>query len=120
VPIPHGGIPAAARATGFDDRFHFWIGASGRRYLFTAVAADALAHFRDVVVLVAERRPHGAPVGRSVFVTDGEGASREAMFAESGVKPSEAALFVHLLADTPDARRAVAADLSAISAEQAA
>src|SRR5258708_4069122 len=55
--------PEPARNAGFGDRFRYWRGASGRRYLFSLVPADALPDFRSVVVMVAEHLADGRLIG---------------------------------------------------------
>jgi hypothetical protein len=106
-----------AQAAGLDARFHFWRGASGRRYLFTEVAPENLRHFENVVVLLAEVTRKGQPVAASATVIEarlfeGAGLFRE-LAGSSRLRP-----FVHFLATTPRARRAVVSDLAAVESER--
>jgi hypothetical protein len=99
--------PEPARNAGFGDRFRYWRGASGRRYLFSLVPADALPDFRSVVVMIAERLADGRLVGRAL-IDVGEAGCREALRFTPGETP-----FVHFLALTRDARRRLIEDLAA-------
>lgn len=117
--ISADGTPGVALAAGLDARFHFWRGSSGRRYLFTEVAPENLRHFENVVVLLAEVTRTGRPIAASAAVIEarlfeGAGLFRE-LAASSRLRP-----FVHFLATTPRARRAVVSDLAAVESERLA
>lgn len=56
------GTPKTARSLGLGDGFRYWRGASGRRYLFSAVPADALDDLMDVVVILAAEPASGEPI----------------------------------------------------------
>src|SRR6185312_3640984 len=45
-PLLSDAQPSLAERAGFGDRFHYWRGRSGRRYLFTAVSAATVEDFR--------------------------------------------------------------------------
>ncbi len=96
-----GGAPGAAAAIGLADRFRYFIGASGRRYLFTAVDATAVTDFADAVVVLLMR--------------DGELRVLESarVASERLGTPEGALAFVHLLSITAGQRRAVLDDLTA-------
>jgi len=103
------GAPAVAVEAGCPSRFHVWQGASGRRYLFTEVEQEALAHFRDVVVLLADRSGDGAlAVGRLTLLD----ANTDLRALLRDVVGRRRMVLVHLLARTPLARRAAIDDLS--------
>src|SRR5690242_1712853 len=93
--------PVPVRDAGFGDRFRYWRGVSGRRYLFSLVPADALGDFRSVVVLVAGHLADGRLVGRTL-IDIGDAGCREPLRLNPGEKP-----FVHFLAAAGDARRRV-------------
>ncbi|MBP0573580.1 hypothetical protein J8J40_23055, partial [Mycobacterium tuberculosis] len=80
----------------FGERFRYWYGASGRRYLFSKVTAADVTDSTDAIVLVA-----GADPDRPVFV--GTTAPRQT--------PAETVVYVHLLAATEAERQAIVADL---------
>lgn len=106
------GTPGVAQAAGIESRFHFWRGASGRRYLFTEVSPENLRHFENVVVILAEVW-RGRPVAASATVIEARLFEGAALFRElaagSRLRP-----FVHFLATSPRARRAVVSDLAAV------
>ena len=102
--IPSDDAPEPARRAGLARQYVYWRGASGRRYLFSAVGPDSLADFRDAVVIFAE--PDGDRlVGRSVFaVGDAPAACRPA---------AGETVFIHLLAAAAPLRERIVADLTA-------
>jgi hypothetical protein len=99
--------PLPARRAGCGDRFRYWRGASGKRYLFSLVPPETLPDFRSVVVMLAEARADGSLVGRALL-DFGEGGCRHPV----GLAPGEMA-YVHFLALTRDARRRLMEDLAA-------
>ncbi|MCW5696224.1 MAG: hypothetical protein KIS96_05745 [Bauldia sp.] len=110
-PFADGGVPRLADLAGLGDRFHFWCGASGRRYLFSAVEARALADFRDALVVLARRDANGALIGEAVtLIGSTDAAERGALTARLAADPRLEA-FVHLLAPTLHARQAALDDL---------
>lgn len=78
------------------DRFRYWYGRSGRRYLFSAVAASDVADLDGGVVLVA-----GGAADRPEHV---------GLDLPAGVPTG--AVYVHLLAETDAARADIIADLA--------
>jgi hypothetical protein len=109
--IPSDEAPEPARRAGLARQFRYWRGASGRRYLFSAIGEDRLADFRDAVVIFAEADGERL-VGRSVFAIGAEPAAPPA-------RPGEVVL-VHLLAPTAAGRERIVADLIAPSVGLAA
>jgi hypothetical protein len=91
--------PSRPRVLGdapMGDRFRYWYGRSGRRYLFSAVAPGDVADLDGVVVLVAggaADRPEHVGLNLPVGVPAG-------------------AVYVHLLAETDAARADIIADLA--------
>ncbi len=104
-----GGVPASAGTAGLGHRFHYWHGASGRRYLFTAVSGAELGDFRDAIVVLATKGPSGSLSGETVMLLGAEGGERAAIARR--LADSRVVAFIHLLAPTEDGRRAVLGDL---------
>ena len=73
VPPLLSDAPKLAERAGFGDRFRYWRGRSGRRYLFTAVPPDDLDDFRSAVVILAGRRGRGGwrPAGSTPSTPEG-------------------------------------------------
>jgi len=92
--------PRTAAAAGLAARYLYWCGRSGRRYLFTSTDHASLADFGDGVAIAAVN-------GRLVWA--GEVADLARMPKAAGLSPP--AFYVHLLAATPEERRAVVDDL---------
>ena len=100
-------MPAFAELAGLGDRFRYWRGASGRRYLFTIVAPESLSDFPHAVGMLAEQLPDGRIAAREVFQI---GA------ADGPARPHGADVaLVHLLAVTVADRRRVIEDLCGLS-----
>jgi hypothetical protein len=112
--------PEIPQQAGLGDRFHYFRGGSGRRYLFTLVSGDALADFRNVVAMLAEPAPSGRLSARTVVTVDGRG--RIGPVADLAWPPvdRQALCLVHLLAASDAERRAVVADLAAVAMQLAA
>ena len=112
--------PEIPQKAGLGDRFHYFRGGSGRRYLFTLVSGDALADFRSVVAMLAEPAPSGRLSAGTVVTVDGRG--RIGPVADLAWPPADrqALCLVHLLAASEAERRAVVADLAAVAVQLAA
>lgn len=89
-------------ARGFGDRFYYFRGTSGRRYLFTHIDPADLADFTEAVVVTAERSADGRLAIRSVGL-------RTAVPLAAGRE-----VLVHLLAANEAERRAVLEDLAGV------
>jgi hypothetical protein len=100
------------------DRFHYFRGVSGRRYLFTRIARADLADFRSAVVMLAHREPRGyrafavAELDRDGRLRAGRRWPREL--------PRDCIVLVHLLAERATDRGAVVADLTSAALADAA
>ncbi len=112
--------PEIPQKAGLGDRFHYFRGGSGRRYLFTLVSGDALADFRNVVAMLAEPAPSGRLSACTVVTVDGRG--RISPVADLAWPPVDrrALCLVHLLAASEPERRAVVADLASVATQLAA
>ena len=93
-------VSRAALAAGVPARFLYWSGRSGRRYLFTCTSAERLADFDEGVAIA---------VGGGETIWVGNVAELGRMPAEA--PPRRAAIYLHLLAPTREARRNVIEDL---------
>jgi hypothetical protein len=102
--IPSDEPPKRLPGADFGAQFHYFRGASGRRYLFTAVSAANLDDFSLGVGMIAEKREDGGLIGRTLFLLSPEPAPHRP-------GTSEVAL-VHLLAPTESARLRAIADLA--------
>ena len=111
--------PEIPQKAGFGDRFHYFRGRSGRRYLFTVVSGEALEDFRNVVALLAEPAPSGRLAAHAVVTLDAYG--RLGPSAGDLSPPGRQTLcLVHLLAANETERRAVVADLATLPMQLAA
>jgi hypothetical protein len=111
-----GGCPKVPGLGVLGERYHYWCGRSGRRYLFSAVTGDDLLDFTAAIVVLA-RRTGPSIVGEQAMVLDAEG--RSLLAARLGADPGMAA-FVHLLSPTDASRRAVIDDLLGLGQRLAA
>ncbi|MEJ1160322.1 hypothetical protein [Prosthecomicrobium sp. N25] len=103
------GSPRTARALGFADRFRYWRGASGRRYLFSAVTPDSLDDLVNVVVLTTVDGVDGDARVAWVGEIDEGGGRCGRSFADVA---GRARVWVHFLAATGPERQAVLRDLT--------
>jgi hypothetical protein len=105
--------PEVPQRAGLGDRFHYFRGHSGRRYLFSVVPPDTLGDFRAAVVITARRTVGGRLAAEEIVMLDvfGRPAVRERrrVWAPPG---SDTVILVHLLAETEGERRDLIADLS--------
>ena len=62
--------PEVPQRVGLGDRFHYFRGHSGRRYLFSAVPQDELADFRYAVVVLARPAGNGRVAAHWIAVLD--------------------------------------------------
>jgi hypothetical protein len=96
----------------FDQAFHYWRGASGRRYLhsvYTLVGCPALPRANYILV---RRYEDGSRVALSFGQTKDDAATLNlAHLRHEGAKCGANEVHVHLLAETADARVLVEADL---------
>ena len=102
-----GVSPDVVRGLGLESKFRYWRGASGRRYLFSAISARDLIDLDNVVVLIP-RADHD----RAGWVGEFRAAAASAQFTALPDRPA----FVHLLARSENERRAVIEDLAPLAA----
>jgi len=104
--------PEVPQRAGLGDRFHYFRGASGRRYLFSTVPRCELADFHSAVVIFAHPTRSGRLAADRITVLDGFGRPS----GHDGRWPPTATLgAVHLLSASDSERHQIVADLSAAS-----
>jgi nitroreductase len=111
--------PEVPRKVGLGDRFHYFRGASGRRYLFSEVTATDLADFRGAVFLAAERLGSSRLAATWIGTIDTAGRLAAADQHWPRFRPG-VVMLVHLLAVGERKREAAVADLVAAGREPAA
>jgi hypothetical protein len=94
----------AALAAGVPDRYRYWYGHSRRRYLFTQTDGAALPDFAEGIAIAEQ-------AGEILWI--GEIARLAALPAGCAARRSR--LSVHLLAASPEERRAVIEDLRPVT-----
>ncbi len=104
--------PEVPRKAGLGDRFHYFRGASGRRYLFSKVPAKDFADFASAVVIVAERLMDGRLAVTWIAPLDSFGAPAAADRRSLRIRAGSLVL-VHLLSESEAERNAMVADLLA-------
>ncbi len=112
--------PELPQKAGLGDRFHYFRGRSGRRYLFSAVPEDALADFRSVVAILAEPMGQGRLAARQIVTLDACGRPAVGDGAWPPRLSSRTICLVHLLAASERDRFAVVADLGTMPMRLAA
>ncbi|WP_407049504.1 hypothetical protein [Methyloraptor flagellatus] len=105
------GQPMSARSIGLGERFRYWSGASGRRYLFSSMSTAALDDLTNVVVLLVATDMRGEHQVVWLGEIDGEGVRSGQPVGQAKDRPTRA--YVHLLAGSDDERRAILLDLTA-------
>jgi hypothetical protein len=103
--------PEVPQRAGFGDRFHYFRGLSGRRYLFWTVPAADLGDFSSAVVILAARASGRRLAAHSITLLDqfGRPEARDRRWPPAA---AETLVLVHFLSDTEAERRDLVADLS--------
>ncbi len=109
--------PELPQRAGLGDRFHYFRGRSGRRYLFSKVDAGEVPDFPDAVVITAEPAAGGRLSVRAAGLTSSDPLLPAARRPPGG---SATVFLVHLLATTAAQRLALIRDLASGCAELAA
>jgi hypothetical protein len=104
--------PAVPQRAGLGDRFHYFRGTSGRRYLFSAVAVTELADFCSAVVMMARRSPDGRLSAQWLTVLDPFGRPVGSPRHWPPVTAPDTVTLVHLLSATEAERFALVDDLA--------
>ena len=105
------GSPGTARSIGLGDRFRYWLGASGRRYLFSMVAMDALDDLHNVVVIEASVQP-GEAEPQPIWLGEVDGVGAVNGYALGAAAGRMTRTFVHFLAGSDIERHATMLDLA--------
>jgi hypothetical protein len=112
--------PEVPQRAGLGDRFHYFRGATGRRYLFSAVAEADLASFRSAVVVFANRADDGRLRATWAAVLDRLGRPHGLAGRRDGDWPPAEApgslALIHLLSRSESERFAILSDLLAAAA----
>jgi hypothetical protein len=112
--------PEVPQRAGLGDRFHYFRGNSGRRYLFSAVPRDDLGSFRSAVVILARPAGNGRVAAYWITVLDllGRPTSRDRRWPP--LLTTDTVVLLHLLSASDAERRDLVADLSALPVALAA
>jgi hypothetical protein len=105
--------PDFPRKAGLGDRFHYFRGRSGRRYLFSTVEPSELAGFHSAVVILARPTPEGGLAAYAVTALDRSGQPTDSRWSWPPVVPFDAVVLVHLLAESDADRADLVDDLAA-------
>jgi hypothetical protein len=107
--------PEPARAyseIGFAHSFHYWRGASGNRYLHLVYSLIGCPTLPKTNYILVRRYDDGRRVALALGQTKEDAASLNlARLRHEGAQRGTNEVHIHLLADTPEARDAVEADL---------
>ncbi|MTI18424.1 hypothetical protein E1162_14360 [Rhodobacteraceae bacterium RKSG542] len=109
---PKVAASSVAQALGLEDRFAYWHGRSGQRYLFTRVPADELEHYSDSLVLVVKKADQSELVWSGQLDQDGQ------MLSAGLPKPmpEDCVVLLHFLATGDEDRKAAFDDLALCAA----
>jgi hypothetical protein len=102
--------PEVPQKVGLGDRFHYFRGVSGRRYLFSTVTRGDLADFTSAVVILARRTANGRLAAYWIATLDATGRPTPGRWPH--IAAANEVVLVHLLAETETARRDLIADLA--------
>lgn len=92
----------------FGDRFRFWHGRSGKRYVFSSFSIDDLPTFESAVVIGMKAGADGVP--RPIWIASAE--NRTDLWELTSLLGGTATeVHLHLLADGEELRLAVMADI---------
>jgi hypothetical protein len=101
---------------GLGDRFHYFRGSSGRRYLFSALAEADIAGFHSAVVMIARPAAHGRLAAHWIAALDASGRPVAGDRRWPLAIARDAVVLVHLLSEDEQQRRDLVADLTAVPA----
>lgn len=96
------------RSLAFGDRFRFWHGRSGKRYVFSSFSIDDLPTFESAVVIGMKAGSDGVP--RAIWIASAE--NRTDLWELASLLGGTATeVHLHLLAAGEELRLAVMADI---------
>jgi hypothetical protein len=93
-------LSRVAIAAGLPARYLYWVGRSGRRYLFTCTGGASVSDFDSGIAMAIAG-------GEIVWIGEVDMLARMPQSA----RPRRAEVYIHFLAKTPAERRAVVDDL---------
>lgn len=111
LPILSDAAPDLARRAELGDRFRYWRGRSGTRYLFSMVPFDSLTDFRRAAAIVAEPLTDGGFLAWSAAIIDSGGRLDALDAAWPRGVPAGSVVFVHFLAESDAELEALLGDL---------
>jgi hypothetical protein len=109
-PVLSDATPGLARRAKLGDRFRYWRGRSGTRYLFSAVPFETLADYRSAVAILAEPTADGSFLAWTAALIDASGRLDADTSWPEGV-PYGSIAFVHFLTETESEQRALLGDV---------
>ena len=105
--------PRVYSEIGFPQSFHFWRGASGYRYLHMVYSLIGCPAPPKANYVLVRRQDDGRRVALAFGQTKEDAVSLNlAHLRREGARRGANEVHIHLLADTPEARDAVEADLT--------
>jgi len=105
--------PEVPQRVGLGDRFHYFRGHSGRRYLFSTVTPDEIGDFRSAVMITARPAPGGRLLADWIAVLDRFGRPAGNDRRRPLARTAEAVFLVHCLSASEAERFDLVADLAA-------
>jgi hypothetical protein len=102
--------PEVPQKAGLGDRFHYFRGVSGRRYLFSSVTRGDLADFTSAVVILARPAANGRLAAYWIATLDASGRPTPGRWPH--ITAANEVVLVHLLSEDGAARRELIADLA--------
>jgi hypothetical protein len=112
--------PEVPQRAGLGDRFHYFRGASGRRYLFSALDSGGPDDFHSAVVILARHTGGGRLTAEWIGRVDPFGRPEGISDRRWPRVQRDTVVLVHLLSPTAVARRDLVADLSGLALPLAA
>lgn len=113
LPILSDAAPGLARRAELGDRFRYWRGRSGTRYLFSIVPFDTLKDFRRAAAIVAEPMADGNFLAWTAAIIGSAGSLHALDAAWPDRAPTGSVVFVHFLAESDAELEALLGDLFA-------
>jgi len=104
--------PDLAQRAGLGDRFHYFRGRSGHRYLFSAVRPDELAAFESAVVIRAVPAGRGRLAAHAISVIDHCGRPLDGRHPWPRLAAASERVLVHLLTDDEAGRHELVDDIA--------
>lgn len=110
--LPLGRCPDIDHANGLADKFRYWHGASGDRYVFTEIDLNEIDEYTETVVLLMDARRRSGLKLAYLGEADCINATQTRLLA-AAKRSKFVRAFIHLLAKDADRRKHIIADLAA-------